>query len=96
MLEDLISIPFWFFFSILICVVVVVVVVGGGGAVRTRNHGVRKQTLNHLAKLAKWLSCVVSTYLYGAFDCMVLSCHVRVSEWICNVQMNLQPASTRC
>ena len=33
MLEDLISIPFWFFFSIPICVVVVVVVVvvGGGG-----------------------------------------------------------------
>ena len=29
-----------------------------------------------------WLSCVVSTYLYGAFDCMFLSCHVRVSEWI--------------
>ena len=35
-----------------------------------------------LAKLAKWLSCVVTTYLYGAFDCMFLSCHVRVSEWI--------------
>ena len=27
---------------------------------------VRKRTLNHLAKLAKWLSCVVSTYLYRA------------------------------
>ena len=27
---------------------------------------VRKRSLNHLAKLAKWLSCVVSTYLYGA------------------------------
>ena len=49
---------------------------------RTHNHLVHKQTLNHLAKLAKWLSCVVSTYLYGAFDCMFLSCHVRVSEWI--------------
>ena len=24
----------------------------------------------------------VSTYLYGAFDCMFLSCCVRVSEWI--------------
>ena len=23
----------------------------------------------------------VSTYLYGVFDCMLLSCHVRVSEW---------------
>ena len=34
---------------------------------RTHNHLVHKGTLNHLAKLAKWLSCVVSTYLYGAF-----------------------------
>ena len=50
--------------------------------IRTHNHLVHKRTLNHLAKLAKWLSCVVSTYLYGAFDCMFLSCHVRVSEWI--------------
>ena len=31
---------------------------------------------------AQWLSCVVSTYLYGTFDCMFLSCHVCVSEWI--------------
>ena len=50
--------------------------------IRTHNHLVHKRTLNHLAKLVKWLSCVVSTYLYGAFDCMFLSCHVRVSEWI--------------
>ena len=35
---------------------------------RTQNHLVCKQTLNHLAKLAHWLSCVVSTYLHGAFD----------------------------
>ena len=48
----------------------------------THNHLVHKRTLNHLAKLAKWLSCVVSIYLYGAFDCMFSSCHVRVSEWI--------------
>ena len=47
---------------------------------RTHNHLVRKQTLNHLAKLAKWLSCVVSTYLYIVFDCMFLLCHYRV--WI--------------
>ena len=45
---------------------------------RTHNHLVYKRTLNHLAKLAKWLSCVVSTYLYSAFDCMFLSCHVGV------------------
>ena len=49
---------------------------------RTQNHLVRKQTLNYLAKLSKWMSCVLSTYLYGAFDCMFWSCHVRVSEWI--------------
>ena len=40
------------------------------------------QTLSHLAKLPKWWSCVVNPYLYGAFDCMFSSCHVRVSEWI--------------
>ena len=40
------------------------------------NHLVRKRTLTHLAKLAKCLSCVVSTYLYGAFDYMVQSLFV--------------------
>ena len=39
----------------------------------THNHLVRKQTLNHLAKLDKWLSCAVSTYLYSAFYYMLLS-----------------------
>ena len=48
---------------------------------RTHNHLFRKRTLNHLAKLAKWLSCVVCTYLYGVFDFMFLSCEVRISEW---------------
>ena len=43
----------------------------------THNYLVRKRTLNHLAKLAKWLNCVLSTYLYGAFDCALLSYHVR-------------------
>ena len=47
---------------------------------RTQNHLARKRTLNHMAKLAKGLCCVLSTYLYGAFDCMFFSCHVRVSE----------------
>ena len=37
---------------------------------RTQKHLVRKRTLNHLAKLSNWLSCALSTYLYGAFDCM--------------------------
>ena len=31
--------------------------------IRTHNHLVRKQTLNHLEKLSKWLSCVMSTFL---------------------------------
>ena len=43
-----------------------------------QNHLVLKRTLNHLAKLTKRLSCVLSTYLYGAFNCMFLSCHVGV------------------
>ena len=49
---------------------------------RTHNHLVRKRKPNHLAKLAffKWLSCVVSTYLYVAFDSMILSCHLLVLE----------------
>ena len=54
---------------------------------RTKNHLFPKRTLNHLAKLAKWLSCAVSTYLYGAFECMLLSCHVRVWEWIHTLQL---------
>ena len=49
---------------------------------RNTNSLVRKWSLKHLAKLTKWLSWIVSTYLYGAFDSMLLSSHVRVSEWI--------------
>ena len=49
---------------------------------RTHNYLVRKGTLKHLAKLTKWFSCIVSNYLYGAFDCMFSSYDVRVSEWI--------------
>ena len=44
----------------------------------TQNYLVPKRSLNHLAKLAKWFSCVLSTYLYGACECMFLSCQVRV------------------
>ena len=50
--------------------------------IQTHNHLVHKQTLNHLAKLAKRLNCLVNTYLYSAFDFMLLSCHIHVSEWI--------------
>ena len=49
---------------------------------RTHNHLVHKRTRYHLAKLTKWLSCVVSNYPYSAFDCMFLPRHLRVSEWI--------------
>ena len=49
---------------------------------RAHYYLVPKSTLNHLAKWAKWLSPVVNTYLYGLFACMLLSCHVRVLEWI--------------
>ena len=38
----------------------------GTSEIRTHNHLVCQQTLNH---------CIVSTYLYSAFDCMLLSCH---------------------
>ena len=31
--------------------------------IRTYNHLVCKETLNHLVKMAKWLSCLVRTYL---------------------------------
>ena len=46
----------------------------------THNHLVHKQVLNHLAKLIKQLSCVMSTYLYGVLDYTLSSCHVRASE----------------
>ena len=48
----------------------------------TPNHLVRKQRLNYLAKLTKRKSCVMTTYLDDAIDCMFLSCHKHVSEWI--------------
>ena len=33
--------------------------------IQTHNHLVCKRTLNHFAKLVKWLTCVVSTILYS-------------------------------
>ena len=38
----------------------------------THNHLVFKGTLKHFAELAKSFRSVVSTYLYGVFDCMLL------------------------
>ena len=52
---------------------------------RSQNHLVRKRTLNHLPKLTKWFSCVLSTYLHGTFDYMLLSCQVRIWEWMPNL-----------
>ena len=37
-----------------------------------QNHLVRKQTFNYLAKLAKWLNFVLSTYLYAGIWLYVL------------------------
>ena len=51
--------------------------------IRTQKQLVHKRRPNWPKKL----SCVVITYLYGAFDCM-LSCHVGVSEWICTLQLS--------
>ena len=33
--------------------------------IETHNHLVRKRTLDHFAKPVKWMTCVVSAYLYG-------------------------------
>ena len=49
-------------------------------------HSLRKRILNHLARLPKWLSCVVSTYLYSAFDSMLLSMsHTRLRSNLCSI-----------
>ena len=45
---------------------------------RTMNQLVFEWTLNHLGKFKKLLSYVLSTYLYGACDCMFLPCLVLV------------------
>ena len=51
------------------------------------NHLVTNRTHNHLAELTKWFSCVVSTYLYDAFGCVILSCHILILEWIHTLQL---------
>ena len=55
--------------------------------IQTHNHLVRKSNyfeLNNYIKLAKWLSCVVSNYRYGAFRCAFLSCHIHALVWLYN------------
>ena len=56
------------------------------------HHFVHKRTLNNLAKIAylllfKWLSCVVSTYLYAAFVCVFLSFQIHYLEWVYTLQL---------
>ena len=48
---------------------------------RTHNHLVHKRTLNHFVKLGNWLSCVVSTYLYGAVDCSCYHVMYAFQSW---------------
>ena len=55
---------------------------------QTHNHLVCKQTLNHSAKQSERLASVVCFYLCSAYDCMILSCLVSVSEWIHTPQPN--------
>ena len=38
-----------------------------GNWTQIQNHLVCKRTLENFAKLGKWLSCVLSTYLFGTF-----------------------------
>ena len=45
-----------------------------------KNHIVFKRTLNHLAKMDKLLRSVASAFLSGAFECMLLTSHVRLLE----------------
>ena len=47
---------------------------------RTKNQLVLKRKLRHFVELTKELGCVLSTYLYGGFDCIFLSCQVPGSE----------------
>ena len=44
---------------------------------RPNNRLVWNWTNNHLAKLAKWLICAVTTYLYGERLCVLIMPHVR-------------------
>ena len=45
------------------------------------------RTLNHLAKLVRWLSSVAITYMWVELGCMLLSCHARISVWIYTLQL---------
>ena len=55
-------------------------ILSDSSSMRTNNHLVCEQSLNRLAKTAKLLSCVLSTFLYGVLDCIFSSCHIEISE----------------
>ena len=57
---------------------------------RIHNHFVHKRKLNHLTKLDKWLSCVWSSYLYGAFDSMFLSFHSGIWLYLLHIQETIE------
>ena len=44
----------------------------------THNQLVIKGKINHLVELTELFSCIGSPFLDGAFECMFLSCHIRV------------------
>ena len=56
---------------------------------RTHNHLVHKRTLNHLAKLAKWLSCVVSTYLHDKDQGIIQKKYGCISSWQSQKQLKV-------
>ena len=56
---------------------------------------VLKKTLSQSPKPTKSLSWIMSRYLYRAFECMSLSCHVCISEWIHNLYF-LECQGTPC
>ena len=73
--------------------------------IQAHNHLVCKRTLNHLGKLAKWLSCVVRTYrtmlwtVYHYVTYALWSCLALISErpqlmnpkWTVNTEARLHP-----
>ena len=56
------------------------VVLKDSNGIPTHVHLSQKQVLNHLDKLIKQLSCVMSTYVCRVLDYMLSSCHMRASE----------------
>ena len=51
-------------------------------------HLAFKQTIKRLASLAKCLRCIVRYYFHGTFNCMLLSCHVRVWKGVHNLYLS--------